>query len=97
MTAEHFKIILEGKSAQFVYNCLFAIDFKKKNQNEHFRHILLYYFKKGKNVVQAHKRLCDVYGEDVLKLRQCQNWFAKFRICRHHLIKQILPQICNNV
>lgn len=27
----------------------------------------------------AHKKLCDVYGEDALKLRQCQNWYAKFR------------------
>ena len=29
----------------------------------HFRHILLYYFRKGKNAVQARKKLYDVYGE----------------------------------
>ncbi|EZA46710.1 Histone-lysine N-methyltransferase SETMAR [Ooceraea biroi] len=50
-----------------------------ENQKEHFRHILFYYFRKGKNAVQAHKKLRDVYGEDALKLRQCQNWFTKFR------------------
>ncbi|EZA48646.1 Histone-lysine N-methyltransferase SETMAR [Ooceraea biroi] len=50
-----------------------------ENQKEHFRHILFYYFRKGKNAVQAHKKLSDVYGEDALKLRQCQNWFTKFR------------------
>ena len=25
------------------------------------------------------RKLCAVYGEDVLTERQCQNWFAKFR------------------
>ncbi|GFX16067.1 histone-lysine N-methyltransferase SETMAR [Trichonephila clavipes] len=35
--------------------------------------------RKGKNAVQARKKLIDVYGEGVLTIRQCQNWFAKFR------------------
>ncbi|GFX47014.1 transposable element Tcb2 transposase [Trichonephila clavipes] len=34
--------------------------------------------RKGKNAVQARKKLTDVYGEGVLAVRQCQNWFAKF-------------------
>ena len=46
--------------------------------NGHFRHILLYYFRKGKNAVQAQKRYYDVYGEKTLTERQCQ-WFAHFR------------------
>ncbi|GFV28688.1 transposable element Tc1 transposase [Trichonephila clavipes] len=29
---------------------------------------------KGKNAVQARKKLTDVYGEGVLIVRQCQNW-----------------------
>ncbi|GFY02127.1 histone-lysine N-methyltransferase SETMAR [Trichonephila clavipes] len=36
-------------------------------------------FEKGKNAVQAKKKLTDVYREGVLAVRQCQNWFAKFR------------------
>lgn len=48
-------------------------------KNEHFRHILLYYFRKGKNAAQAAKKLRDVYGEEALKERQCRNWFEKFR------------------
>ena len=44
----------------------------------HFRHILPYYFQKGKNAVQAGKKLYDVYGEKSLIGRQCQNWFARF-------------------
>ncbi|GFW06318.1 histone-lysine N-methyltransferase SETMAR [Trichonephila clavipes] len=50
-----------------------------ENQKEHFRHILLFYFRKGKNASQAHKKLCAVYGDEALKEQQCQNWFAKFR------------------
>ncbi|EGI58777.1 Mariner Mos1 transposase, partial [Acromyrmex echinatior] len=41
--------------------------------------VILFYYRKGKNAVQARKKLTDVYGEDVLTVRQCQNWFAKFR------------------
>ena len=32
----------------------------------HFRHILLYYFEKGKNTMQARKKLYDVYGKKSL-------------------------------
>ena len=35
----------------------------------HFRHILLYYIRKGKNAVQARKKLYDVYGEKSLTER----------------------------
>ncbi|GFU33507.1 histone-lysine N-methyltransferase SETMAR [Trichonephila clavipes] len=50
-----------------------------ESDKQHFRHILLFYYRKGKNAVQARKKLPDVYGEGVLTIRQCQNWFAKFR------------------
>ena len=45
----------------------------------HFPYISLDYFRKGKNAVQAQKKLYDVYGERSLTERQCQNWFARFR------------------
>ena len=38
-------------------------------KTEHFRHILLFYLRKGKNVTQAAKKLRDVYGEEALKDR----------------------------
>ena len=44
-----------------------------------FRHILLYYFRKGKNTVKGGKNLYDVYSEKSLTEHQCQNWFA--RLC----------------
>ena len=51
----------------------------------HFCHILFYYFWKGKNAVQARKKLYDVYGEKSLIERQCQNWFAHFSSGDLHL------------
>ena len=48
-------------------------------RNKHFRHILLFYFREGKNAAQAAKKLSDVYGEESLKDRQCRNRFNKFR------------------
>ena len=47
-------------------------------KNEHFRHILLFYFRKGKNAAHVAKKLRDVYAEEALKDRQCRNWFYKF-------------------
>ena len=57
----------------FVNSCQFGIHFKVDCKNEHFRHILIFYFRTGKNAAQ----LRDVYGEEALKDRQCQNWSDK--------------------
>ena len=48
-------------------------------KNEQFHHILLLYFRNGKNAAQAAKKLRDVYGEKTLKDKQCRYWFDKFR------------------
>ncbi|XP_047370017.1 histone-lysine N-methyltransferase SETMAR-like [Vespa velutina] len=37
-----------------------------KSNKQHFRHILLFYYRRGKNAVQVRKKLTNVYGEDVL-------------------------------
>ena len=50
-----------------------------KCKNEHFRHILLFYFRKGKNATQAAKKLRDVFGEEALKEIQCWNCFDQIR------------------
>ena len=63
----------------FVYSCQFDINFKRECKNEHFRHILLFYSRKGKNAAQAAKKTRNVYGEEALKDRQCRTRFDKFR------------------
>ena len=49
-----------------------------KERLAHFRHILLYYFRKVKNASQAYKKLRVVHGNEALKKKQRQNWFAKY-------------------
>ena len=45
---------------------------------EEKKHIMVYYFKKGKNETEAHKKSCAVYGEGAVTDRTCQKWFVKF-------------------
>ena len=46
---------------------------------KHFRFIMLYYFKKGKNATKCKKVSCmELYGEGAVIDRTCQKWFAKF-------------------
>ena len=40
---------------------------------------MLYYFKKGKNATEAHKKICAVYGEGAVTDQTCQKWFVKVR------------------
>ena len=47
-------------------------------ENTHFQHIMLYYFKKGKNATETQKKICAVCGEGAVTDRMCQKWFVKF-------------------
>ena len=54
----------------------FNIEDRRKKQ-----HIMLYYFRKGKNATETHthtKKICAVYGEGAVIDQICQKWFAKF-------------------
>ena len=44
---------------------------------QHFWHIVLYYFKKGKNATEMQKKNCTAYGEGAVTDETCQKWFAK--------------------
>ena len=46
---------------------------------QHFWHIMIYYFKKGKNATEMQKKICAVYGEDAVTDQTCQKWSVKFR------------------
>ena len=45
---------------------------------QHFWHIMLYYFKEGKNATKTQKEIFSVYGEGAVTDRMCQRWFTKF-------------------
>ena len=48
-----------------------------EEDKQHFWHIMLYYFKKGKNTTEMQKKICAVYGESAVTDWTCQKWFAK--------------------
>ena len=49
-----------------------------EDQNLHYRHILLFYLKKGKNASQALDKVCSVYGKEAISLCSYQRWIEKF-------------------
>ena len=40
-------------------------------EKKHIWHIMLYYFKKGKNATETQKKICTVYGEGVVTEQKC--------------------------
>ena len=49
-----------------------------EENKQYFWHIILYYFKKSKNVTEMQKMTSAVYGESAVTDQMCQKWFAKF-------------------
>ena len=66
-----------------------AISVLKMEENaQHFLCIMLYYFKKDKNITEVQKRICAVYGEGAVTDWICQKWFVKFLSTIDILAKQ---------
>ena len=58
--------------------CVAILILNMEENKQYFWHIMLYYFKKGKNTIETQKKICAVYGEGAVTDRMCQKWFAKF-------------------
>ena len=43
------------------------------------RHILQYYYDKGKNASHAANKICAAYGPDTVYISTAQRWFQRFR------------------
>ena len=43
--------------------CVPVLLLKMEENTQHFQHVMLYYFKKGKNTAETHKKIRAVYGE----------------------------------
>ena len=64
--------------SKLVNFCVAILILKMEENVQHFWHIMLYSFKKGKNTTEMQKKICAVYGEGAVTDRTCQKWFAKF-------------------
>jgi len=45
----------------------------------HFRHILLFFFRKELKAAEAEREICNVYGDNAVSESVCRKWFARFR------------------
>ena len=50
-----------------------------EQNKEKIRHILQYYYDKGKNAPHAATKICAVYGPDTVSISTAQRWFQRFR------------------
>ena len=61
-----------------------------EENTQHFWHIMLYYFKKGKNATETQKKICAVCGEGAVTDQMCQKCFAMF--CAGDFLLDDAPQ-----
>ena len=57
----------------------------------HFRHLMLFFYRKGKNATQVANKICAVYGEGAVAERTVRKWFAKFKADDFNLEDQERP------
>jgi len=57
----------------------------------HFRHLMLFFYRKGKNATQMANKICAVYGEGAVAERTVRKWFAKFKADDFNLEDQERP------
>ena len=58
--------------------CVAILILKMEENKQQVQHIMLHYFKKGKNTTEMQKKICAVYGEGAVTDRTSQKWFMKF-------------------
>ena len=58
--------------------CAAILILKVEGDTQRFWHIMLYFFKKGKNATETQNTICVVYGKGAVIYRTCQKWFEKF-------------------
>ena len=53
--------------------CVAILILKMEENMQHFHHIMLYYFKNGKNTTEMQNKMCAVHGEGAVTDRTCQS------------------------
>jgi len=56
----------------------------------HFRHLMLFFYRKGKNATQVANKICAVYGEGAVAERTVR-WFVRFKAGDFNLEDQEHP------
>jgi len=58
---------------------LHLVRLKMKSDKEHIRHCFLFCFDQKKNDTDIHRIICETYGENIIAIRMCANWFKRFK------------------
>ena len=69
---------VEKTPSKLVNFCAVSLILKMEEDTQHFWHIMLYYFKKGKNSIKMQEKNSEVYREVAATYQTCQKGFAKF-------------------
>lgn len=54
-------------------------NFENSRKKQHLREVLLYHFFLKKSAAEAHRLLVECYGEHAPSVRQCLEWFQRFK------------------
>jgi len=71
--------------------CQFYTPLSMEENKVHFRHLMLFFYQKGKNATQAANKICAVYGEGAVAERTVRKWFARFKVDDFNLEDQECP------
>ncbi|KOX81057.1 Histone-lysine N-methyltransferase SETMAR [Melipona quadrifasciata] len=87
----YFRHIWKKVWLRYVNFCQFYIPLNMEENKVHFRHLMLFFYRKGKNATQAANRICAVYGEGAVAERTVRKWFARFKAGDFNLKDQGRP------
>ena len=73
--------------------CVATLILKMEENTQYFQHIMLYYFKKGKNATEVQKKICAVYGKCAVTNQMCQKWFAFAKFHARDFSLDDVPQL----
>ena len=78
----HYKCTLFKKNISKLLNFCAAILILNMEENtQHFWHIVLYYFKKGKTATEVQEKICAMYGEVLWLIELAKSDLQTFGIC----------------
>jgi len=72
----YFRHIWKKVWLRYVNFCQFYMPLNMEENKVHFRHLMLFFYRKGKNATQAANKICAVYGEGAVAERTVRKWFA---------------------
>ena len=64
------------------------IDQNESSNKMHIRHVILFYFRKGKRIGRTTEKICEVYGDGAISKRTVGKWFKRFKAGKFNLEDQ---------